>query len=113
MRTARINAIVELNDGSSFIGPGYGMTTAGTPVEATIKYSDIMRHIDSFISDLRKDPTDFLSTKYSEAEIANMQDVSFDFFLDKKDPNQIIAVDRVHGIYQVLFEQKKFMKDNM
>lgn len=112
LRKARINAIVELNDGSSFIGPGYGMTTAGTPVEATLKYSDIMRHIVGFIRDLKKNPTDFLRTKYSEAEIANMQDVYFDFFLDKKAPNQIIAVDRIHGIYRVLFEQRKFLKDN-
>ena len=112
LRKARINAIVELNDGSSLIGPGFGITSAGTPVEATLKYCDIMRHIKGFIRDLKKDPTDFLRTKYSEAEIANMQDVYFDFSLDKKAPNQIIAVDRVHGIYQVLFEQKKFLKDN-
>ena len=112
LRKAHINAIVELNDGSSFVGPGYGMTAAGTPVEATLKYRGIMRHIEGFIRDLRKDPTDFLSTKYNEAEIANMQDLSFDFYLDKKAPNQIIAVDRVHGIYQVLFKQNKFLKDN-
>lgn len=112
LRKAHINTIVELNDGNSFIGPGYGMTTAGTPVEATLKYSDIMRLIEGFIRDLRKDPTDFLKTRYSKAEIAAMQYVSFDFYLDKKAPNQIIAVDRVHGIYQGLLEQKKFLKDN-
>lgn len=112
LRKAHVNTIVELHDGSSFIGPGYGMTTAGTPAEATLKYSDIMRHIDCFIRDLRKDPTDFLKTIYTETEIATMQNVSFDFYLVKKAPNQIIAADRVHGIYHVLFEQKKFLRDN-
>lgn len=112
LRRAHVNTIVELNDGSSFIGPGFGMTTAGTPAEATLKYSDIMRHIDCFIRDLRKDPTDFLKTIYTETEIASMQNVSFDFYLAKKVPNQIIAADRVHGIYHVLFEQKKFLRDN-
>lgn len=112
LRKAHVNTIVELNDGTSFVGPGFGMTTAGTPVEATLKYSDIMRHIEGFVRDLKNDPTDFLKTIYTEEEISSMKDVSFDFYLDKKAPNQIIAADRVHGIYHVLFEQRKFLKDN-
>lgn len=113
LRKAHINTIVELDDGSSFIGPGFGVTTAGTPAEATMKYAEIRRFVESFITDLRKDPTNFLKTKYSDAEIASMQNVDFDFYLDKNTQNQIIAVDRNHGIYQVLFEQRKFLKDNI
>lgn len=112
LRKAHVNTIVELNDGISFVGPGRGLTTAGTPVEATLKYGDIRRHIDRFICDLKKNPTDFLKTKYSEEEIERMKDVHFDFYLEKKDPNFIIAVDRYSGIYCVLFEQCKFLKNN-
>lgn len=113
LRKAHINTIVELNDGSSFVGPGLGVTTAGTPVEATLKYGDIRRHLEGFIRDLRTDPTGFLKTKYSEEDIASMQNVCFDFYLDENNQNQIIAIDRIHGIYRILFDQKKFLRDNI
>ncbi len=113
LRKAHINTIVELNDGSSFVGPGFGVTAAGTPVEATLKYGDIRSHLERFIQDLRTDPTGFLKTKYSDADIASMQNVCFDFYLGKNTQNQIIAIDRIHGIYRLLFNQRKFLRENI
>lgn len=111
LRKANVNTILMLDDGSSFVGPGFGVTTAGTPADASLKVGDIFRHMDRFVRDLKKDPSDFLRTIYSEEEINQMTEVSFDFHLEVTKDYEVLAVDSIHGIYQVFFKQQMFLKD--
>ena len=75
LRKAHINTIVQMNDGESYIGPGLGLTGAGTACEATHKVIHINSHIQKFLNDLRKDPLPFLSVKYNKEQISEMKNV--------------------------------------
>ena len=113
LRRSNINTIITLDDGSCFMGPGLGFTTAGTPAEATLKVNNIKHHIDRFLRDLQKDPVAFLKTSYSDEDINHISSFDFDLHIEVLDQNKIAAVDKNSGIYQVLFEQKKFLKDKI
>ena len=111
LRKAHINTIVQLNNGESYLGPGFGITASGSPAEATHKYVDIMHAINSYIQTWEKNPLPLLRVKYSEAEILKMNAVQFDFSLRFVPPNKLEAVDRIHGIVVQMFEQRSFLKD--
>lgn len=112
-RKNNANTIVQLNDGSSFSGPGLGLTTAGIPCEATNAVICINQHIANFLRGLKNDPTDFLSTKYKKDEIDTMTTVQFDFHLYENGCNQIVVIDKTHGIWQILFDRHNYLCDKL
>ena len=111
MRKARINTIVELADGTSYIGPGLGITTAGTAAEATMKYNKIVHLMGDFIDTVKANPEQLLQTKYTDGEIAKMNSVQFEFSLRFMPPDTIVAVDKIHGVATPFLKQLSFLRD--
>lgn len=111
LRKSNINAIVKLNDGTSYTGPGLGMSTAGTPMVATFKSIEMTRTINKFIRDIKNNPTLLLKAKYSDEEIAAMNNVEFNFTLKFIEPDRIVAIDSIHGLQCDLFKQQSFLKE--
>lgn len=109
LRKCHVNTLVQLKDGSSFIGPGRGITTAGSPLEATMIYNNILRDLYLFVDGIKNNPTSFLKEKYSEEEIEKMNESRMDLCLKEKGNNLIIISDRISGIYVPFFERNKIL----
>ncbi|KPZ27069.1 MULTISPECIES: hypothetical protein [Pseudomonas syringae group] len=55
LRKSRLNTQIKLSDGNTYMGPGGGITTAGTSVQATMRSDQIFHMLRKFEEEIRND----------------------------------------------------------